>query len=117
MKSKQENNILLYQDENGITNVSVRLSNEDVWLTQSQIVEIYDTTQPNISMDIDSILKDGRLPVEATHKKFLLVQTEGKREMRQLESDFDRAVKDLAKRNKGVTANSAKEKDSPNAKD
>lgn len=78
---KNENSILLYQDENGITNVNVRFSDEDVWLTQNQIAEIYDTTQPNISMHIDGILKDGELPVEATHKKFLLVRTEGKRQV------------------------------------
>ena len=78
----KENNIILYQDENGITNVSVRFSEEDLWLTQNQIAEIYDTTQPNISQHIDGIFNDGELRDEATHKKFLLVQTEGKRQVK-----------------------------------
>jgi hypothetical protein len=87
--NKQDNSIILYQDENGVTNVNVRFSDEDVWLTQNQIAEIYDTTQPNISMHIDGILKDGELPVEATHKKFLLVQAEGKRQVKREISHYN----------------------------
>jgi hypothetical protein len=81
--SKQNNNgIILYQDENGVTRVSVRFSDDDLWLTQNQIAEIYDTTQPNVSQHIDGIFKDGELDAGATHKKFLLVQTEGKRQVK-----------------------------------
>jgi hypothetical protein len=87
--SKPDNNIILYQDENGITNVNVRFSDEDVWLTQLQIAEIYDTTQPNISMHIDGIIKDGELPTDSTHKKFLLVQTEGKRQVKREISHYN----------------------------
>ncbi|QQO08659.1 virulence RhuM family protein [Breznakiella homolactica] len=86
---KPENNLILYQDENGITKVSVRFSDEDLWLTQNQIAEIYDTSQPNISMHIDSILKDNELSAEATHKKFLLVQTEGTRQVRREISHYN----------------------------
>jgi hypothetical protein len=88
-KSTDENKIILYQDDNGITNVSVRFSDEDLWLTQKQIAEIYDTTQPNISMHIDGILKEGELPKEATHKKFLLVQTEGTRQVQRDVSHYN----------------------------
>ena len=42
---KNENNIIIYQDENGITKVNVRFVDEDIWLTQNQIAEIYKTTQ------------------------------------------------------------------------
>ena len=52
---KNENNIIIYQDEDGITKVSVRLVNEDIWLTQNQIAEIYKTTQQNISLHINNI--------------------------------------------------------------
>ena len=71
-----QNEIILYTDENGRTNVSVRFADEDVWVTQAQLAEIYDTTQQNISLHIDNIYKDGELPEEATHKDFLLVQKE-----------------------------------------
>lgn len=49
---KENNGIIIYQDEDGVTKVNVRFSNEDVWLTQNQLAEIYDTTQENISMHI-----------------------------------------------------------------
>ena len=78
----KDNNVLIYQDENGITRVSVLFSDEDIWLTQDQIAELYDTTQPNISQHITSILSDGELDDEETHKKFLLVRTEGKRQVK-----------------------------------
>jgi hypothetical protein len=77
-----DNSIILYQDENGITKVSVRFADVDLWLTQNQIAEIYETTQQNISQHIDNIYKSGELPDEATHKKFLLVQTEGNRQVK-----------------------------------
>ena len=77
-----DNNLMIYQDENGITKVSVRFSNEDIWVTQQQPAEVYDTTQQNISQHIDGIYKDGELVQEATNKKFLLVRTEGNRQVR-----------------------------------
>ena len=77
-----DNNLMIYQDENGITKVSVRFSNEDIWVTQQQLAEVYDTTQQNISQHIDGIYKDGELVQEATNKKFLLVRTEGNRQVR-----------------------------------
>ena len=52
---KQENSIIIYQDEDGVTKVSVKFSDEDIWLTQNQIAEIYKTTQQNISLHINNI--------------------------------------------------------------
>ena len=75
-----ENTIILYQDENGITRVFIRFAEDDIWLTHNQIAEIYDTTQQNVSQHIDGIYKDLELLEETTHKKFLLVQTEGNRQ-------------------------------------
>ena len=73
---KEGNNIILYQDDNEITRVSVRFADEDVWLTQNQLAEIYDTTQENISMHISNIYADKELEEERTYKKFLLVRQE-----------------------------------------
>ena len=79
---KNENNIIIYQDEDGVTKVSVKFSDEDIWLTQNQIAEIYKTTQENISMHIKNIYKDGELENSSTNKKFLLVQNEGNRQVK-----------------------------------
>lgn len=79
---KNENNIIIYQDEDGITKVTVRFVDEDIWLNQNQIAEIYKTTQENISMHINNIYKDGELVNESTNKKILLVQKEGNRNVK-----------------------------------
>ena len=65
MNDKQ-NNIMIYEDKDGVTKVSVNFIDEDIWLTQNQISEIYKTSQQDIS----------------THKKFLLVQKEGNRNVK-----------------------------------
>ena len=80
---QNENKILIYQDDNGITKVNVRFSDEDVWLTQAQLAEIYDTTQENISMHIKNIYKDAELQEDRTYKDFLLVRQEGKRSVQE----------------------------------
>ena len=51
----EENKIILYQDDNEITRVSVRFADEDLWLTQNQLAEIYCTTQQNISQHVDKL--------------------------------------------------------------
>ena len=71
-----DNTILIYQDENEITKISVRFADEDLWLTQNQLAEIYDTTQQNISKHIEGIYQDKELDRKATNKKFLLVRNE-----------------------------------------
>ena len=82
MNMKEHNKIILYQDDNEITRVSVRFFDEDLWLTQNQLAEIYCTTQQNISQHVDNIYKDGELTLEATNKKFLLVRQEGNRQVK-----------------------------------
>ena len=78
-KEKNKNYLIIYQDDNGLVKVNVRFANEDVWLTQGQLAEIYDTTQEHVSMHISNIYKDGELEHERTYKKFLLVRQEGTR--------------------------------------
>lgn len=76
---KNNNNLIIYQDDNGLIKVNVRFADEDVWLTQGQLAEIYDTTQQNIALHIKNIYADKELADEATHKKYLLVRQEGYR--------------------------------------
>ena len=68
-----QNQIILYQDDNDITRVSVRFADEDLWLTQNQLAEIYCTTQENISMHIRNIYADNELDANRTYKDFLLL--------------------------------------------
>jgi len=80
---KKENKLILYKDEDGRVSVNTRFADEDVWLTQAQLAEIYDTTQQNISLHLQGIYGDKELDDdERTHKKYLLVRQEGKRQVR-----------------------------------
>ena len=79
---KNENNIIIYQDEDGITKVSVKFSDEDIWLKKYQIAEIYKTTRQNIEQHINNIYHDEELQKEPTCKNFLQVQNEGNRQVK-----------------------------------
>lgn len=76
---EKQNNIILYTDTDGKVNVNVRFAEEDVWLTQNQLAEVYCTTKQNISQHIDNILADGELEANRTVKNFLTVREEGNR--------------------------------------
>lgn len=71
--------VMIFEDKGGLTRVVVKFTDDDLWLTQNQIAEIYLTTQQNISQHINSIYKDGELSASSTNKKFLSVQKEGTR--------------------------------------
>lgn len=78
----ESNKIIIYQDDNGTTKVQVRFADDDVWLTQAQLADIYDTTQQNIALHIKNIYEDQELTDSmATHKDFLLVRQEGNRKV------------------------------------
>ena len=75
---KKENNILIYQDEDGITKVSVKFSDEDIWLNKYEIAEIYKTTRQNIEQHINNIYKDEELSENSTCAKIAHVGNDGK---------------------------------------
>ena len=79
---KNENNIIIYQDEDGVTKVTVKFIDEDIWLNKYQIAEIYKTTRQNIEQHINNIYEDEELKKDSTCKNFLQVQTEGNRQVK-----------------------------------
>lgn len=79
----KENKIILYKDDDGKVSVNTRFADEDVWLTQAQLAEIYQTTQQNVSLHLQGIYSDNELDDnERTHKKYLLVRQEGNRQVK-----------------------------------
>ena len=76
---KEEQKIVIYQTEDGKTQIDVRLENETVWLTQAQMVELFQTTKQNVSLHLNNLYKEGELQKEGTVKEYLTVQQEGKR--------------------------------------
>ncbi len=70
--------ILLYQPDETVR-LEVLMENETVWLTQAQIIELFQTSKSNISEHITNIYEQGELVYEATVRNFRTVQKEGDR--------------------------------------
>ena len=77
----EENKIIIYQTEDGQTQIDVRLENETVWLTQAQMAELFQTDRTSIVRHINNIYKVNELDRESTCAKITQVQIEGKREV------------------------------------
>ncbi|MDZ4204121.1 MAG: virulence RhuM family protein [Bacteroidales bacterium] len=75
---EKNSEILLYQTEDGQTKVEVRMENETVWLTQAQMVELFQTTKQNISLHIRNIFQDGELQEVSVVKEYLTAASDGK---------------------------------------
>lgn len=73
--------ILLYQDRDGIIKVDVRLEDETVWLTQSQMCELFQKSKATISEHIKNVFEEGELDAMSTVRNFRTVQKEGIREV------------------------------------
>ena len=74
-----ENQILLYQAEDGETRLEVLHQDETVWLSQRDMAQLFQVTARNISGHISNIYTTGELQQDPTRKYFFRVQTEGKR--------------------------------------
>ncbi len=81
MKNPIGSEILLYSTEDGKSKIEVRLDNDTVWLSQAQMVELFQTTKQNISLHIKNIFEEGELHEHRTVKDYLTVQTEGYRKV------------------------------------
>lgn len=76
--SSTEGEIVLYRSDENIS-LEVKLERETVWLSQAQMVELFQTTKQNVSLHISNIFKEGELTPVSTVKEYLTVQKEGKR--------------------------------------
>ena len=73
--------IVIYKTQDGLTKINVKFEDETVWLTQAQLVELYQTSKSNISEHIKHIFEEGELSQESTVRNFRTVQIEGNREV------------------------------------
>lgn len=81
--------IVIYQTEDGQTQIDVRLENETVWLTQAQMAELFQKTPQNITMHIRNAYKEGELEKATTCKEYLQVQMEGNRTVKRIQKFYD----------------------------
>lgn len=77
---ENENQIVVYQPDE-VMRLEVRLENETVWLTQSQMAELFGCTVRNIRLHLENIYNCGELEDSATRKDFFLVRMEGSRKV------------------------------------
>ncbi len=73
--------ILIYQSDDGLTNVEVKIEDETVWLTQQQMTDLFQTSRTNVVEHIKHIYEDGELDEISTCRKFRQVRKEGNREV------------------------------------
>ena len=79
--AEDNNEIIIYQSEDGETRIDVKFTGETVWLSQQQMAELYQTTRPNIVQHIRNIYADRELDEQATCKNLLQVRQEGSRQV------------------------------------
>jgi len=80
-QEKGRGEIILYRTQDGKTTVEVKLVDETIWLTQTQIAAIYGVDRTVVGRHINKIYKDLELMPEATCAKYAQVQTEGDRQV------------------------------------
>ena len=76
---KKKSRILIYNLPDGSSNVEVLLNEEDIWMTQTALSQLFQTSTQNITMHIKNIYEEGELEESRTCKFDLQVQTEGNR--------------------------------------
>jgi hypothetical protein len=84
--TKSSSEMIIYQSEDGRIRLETRLENVTLWMTQSQMAELFQTTQQNVSLHIQNIDDEGELMPSATHKKSLWVRQEGQRQVEALQA-------------------------------
>ena len=83
MKKLTENNepdseIIIYESDDGKPQISVRVENETVWLTQAQLVELFHSSKANVSEHIKHIFEEGELERNSVVRKFRTTAVDGK---------------------------------------
>ena len=76
---KEDQKIVIYQTPDGKTQIDVRLEDETVWLTQTQMAQLFKSSRTNVLEHIQHIYEVEELEKEATCRNFRQVRQEGKR--------------------------------------
>lgn len=73
------NEIIIYQTQDGKTKLNVKIENDTVWLSQAQMMDLFQSSKANISEHISNIFAEGELNENSTVRNFRTVQIEGNR--------------------------------------
>jgi len=75
----ENGNIIIYQTEDGLTKIDVKIQNETVWLSQQQMAELFSTSRTNVIEHINNIYLEEELDKSSTCQNFRQVRKEGNR--------------------------------------
>ena len=78
MTKKPEDQIIIYQAQDGKNQVALYAKDGNIWLTQNQIAELFDTSKQNIGQHIAAILKEGELQENSVVKNYFTTAADGK---------------------------------------
>lgn len=76
-----DNQIVIYQTEDGLTKIEVKLENDSVWLSQQQMADLYQTSRTNVVEHIKHIYEEQELDIDSTCRNFRQVRLEGSRQV------------------------------------
>lgn len=77
-KPNDESNLIIYNSKDGRVKVALMARDGQVWMNQDELAKLFGTSQQNISLHIDNILKDGELSPKSVYKYYLLTASDGK---------------------------------------
>ena len=77
----EKGEVIIYQTEDGLTKIEVKMQDETVWLTQQQMAGLFQTSGTNVIDHIKNIYEEGELEESLTCRKFRQVRTEGNRQV------------------------------------
>ncbi|MFR5682787.1 MAG: virulence RhuM family protein [Clostridia bacterium] len=75
----EDNKVIIYTTDDGQVKIEVRLEDENVWLTQNAMAELFDTTKQNISLHIKNIFEENELNESSVVKENLTTASDGKK--------------------------------------
>ena len=73
-----KNSMIIYVSKDGNVKVDVNILQDDIWMSQDVMANLYDTTKNNISMHLKNIFDEGELEKNSVVKKFLTTAKYGK---------------------------------------
>ncbi|MEI8343554.1 MAG: hypothetical protein WCF93_01225 [Candidatus Moraniibacteriota bacterium] len=76
MNPKKNNQIIIYNTEDGKTKIEVTTSDETVWLSQKQMAELFDKDVNTVGEHVQNVFDEGELVKNPTTRKFRIVQKE-----------------------------------------
>lgn len=82
MEEQNKGEVIIYQSEDGLTHIDVKLEDETIWLTQQQMAELFQSSRTNIVEHIGNIYSEGELDQHSTCREFRQVRKEGNREVK-----------------------------------